>query len=127
MKVFVLIFFAVSFMLQACVSDSETHKKKSEKSFPKNEESGQIKNQETEISETTNIKKGSIGPAKTVKIKILNGKIELDFDGFPGKTCKNEEIRFRALYEAVGIGAKVLKEDDKPDEEDNFVPEGEWN
>ncbi len=70
MKVFVLIFLAVFFMLQACVSDSETHIKKSEKSFPKNEESGQIKNQETEIYENPNIKKGSIGPAKTVKIKV---------------------------------------------------------
>ncbi len=77
MKVFVLIFLAVFFMLQACVSDSETHKKKSEKSFPKNEESGQIKNQETEISETTNIKKGSIGPAKTVKIEVPSEPPEL--------------------------------------------------
>ena len=77
MKATILILSAVLFLLQACVSEPVIHKKSSENTIRETEENEQVNKPETETTEKTNIKKSSIGPAKTVKIKFPSKPPEL--------------------------------------------------
>ncbi len=87
MKIYILTFSAVLFLLQACVSEPVIQKKSSENTIRKTEENAQADKPETEITGNTNIKKSSIGPAKTVKIKIPSKPPELT----PEQKRKREE------------------------------------
>lgn len=40
---------------------------------------------------------------KMVKARVKNGKIEIDFEGFPDKTCDIEELMMRSILEKMGV------------------------
>ena len=61
---------------------------------------------------------------KTIKGKIKNEKIKLDFDGFLGKECDKEENKI-----LNGIKNKMVDKELKPEyyeEINNVQTEGEW-
>jgi len=88
MRTFILTFAAVLFLLQGCVSEPKIHKPESEKKLQSEfKNSAQGNKPETEITGKTNIKKSSVGPAKTVKIKIPSKPPELT----PEQKRKREE------------------------------------
>lgn len=60
---------------------------------------------------------------KIIKIEIKNGKINMDFDGFPGDTCSDEEDLIRALYAKMGVKTDVEYSDNKREREAEPVPE----
>ncbi len=89
MKVFYMIFSAmVIFLLQACACECETQKSVSEKNLQAEfNKVSQEKIPETNLRGSTNIKKGTIGPPKTVKIKFPSEPPELT----PEQERKREE------------------------------------
>ena len=62
---------------------------------------------------------------KTVNIVIKNGKVNLDFNGFPDRTCEEEENVFRALYEKMGVKTDVEYSDNKREAKANGIAERE--
>ena len=54
---------------------------------------------------------------KRVKIAIKGGTVNLDFDGFAGKTCSDEEDVIRTLYGKMGVKNDVKFSDNKREEE----------
>lgn len=44
---------------------------------------------------------------KKVAIRLKDGKIEMDFEGFPNQTCDNEELKIRSLLEKMGVETDV--------------------
>ena len=46
---------------------------------------------------------------KRVHIVIEAGKVNLDFNGFPGDTCSSEENMIRALYGKMGVETDFRK------------------
>lgn len=62
---------------------------------------------------------------KTVKVQIKDGKVDFDFNGFPGRTCENEENAIRALYGRMGVETNVEYSDNKSEAETNGVAERE--
>ena len=64
---------------------------------------------------------------KTVSISIGEGKVNLDFNGFPGRTCEEEENTFRALYGKMGVKTDVEYSDNKRETEANGIAERERN
>jgi len=79
MKIFYMIFLAiVIFLLQACACECETQKPDSEKKLRSElKENAQDNKPETELTGSTNIKEGKVGPPKTVKIKFPSEPPEL--------------------------------------------------
>jgi len=64
---------------------------------------------------------------KTVSIVIKDGKVNLDFNGFSGHTCEDEEDTIRALYGKMGVKTDVEYSDNKRETEANGIAEREWN
>ncbi|MFA6537065.1 MAG: hypothetical protein WCT18_01560 [Patescibacteria group bacterium] len=62
---------------------------------------------------------------KRVKIAIKGGTVNLDFDGFAGKTCSDEEDVIRALYGKMGVKNDVTFSDNKREEAPNGIAERE--
>lgn len=62
---------------------------------------------------------------KRVKVAIKNGKVNLDFDGFAGKTCSDEENAIRTLCGKMGVAHDVEYSDNKREEETNGTAERE--
>lgn len=54
---------------------------------------------------------------KAVKIVIKNGEVHLDFSGFSGRTCEDEENTFRALCGKMGVKTDVEFSDNKREAE----------
>ncbi|MFA6096347.1 MAG: hypothetical protein WC788_01820 [Candidatus Paceibacterota bacterium] len=44
---------------------------------------------------------------RKVAIRLKDGKIEMDFEGFPNKTCDYEELKIRSLLEKMGVETDV--------------------
>jgi len=40
---------------------------------------------------------------KQVRVSVKNGKVEIDFEGFPNKACDTEELLLRSLFEKMGV------------------------
>ncbi len=59
---------------------------------------------------------------KEIKIFIIDGKIEMDFEGFEGKTCQKEEDLFRLLLGKMGVKTEIKHSDNK-EEEQHAQPE----
>jgi hypothetical protein len=64
---------------------------------------------------------------KRVHIVIEAGKVNLDFNGFPGDTCSSEENMIRALYEKMGVTTDVEYSDNKREAEFKGAAERERN
>lgn len=64
---------------------------------------------------------------KTVSIVIKDGKVDLDFNGFSGHTCEDEEDAIRALYGKMGVKTNVEYSDNKRESEANGIAERERN
>jgi len=62
---------------------------------------------------------------KRVKVGIKEGKVTLDFDGFVGGTCSDEEDTIRALYGKMGVENDVEYSDNKREREANGNAERE--
>jgi len=61
---------------------------------------------------------------KTIKVEIKAGKVNLDFDGFVGKACSDEETIIRTLYQKMGVNTDV-DSDNKREAEANGTAERE--
>ena len=64
---------------------------------------------------------------KRVNIVIEAGKVNLDFNGFPGDTCSSEENIIRALYGKMGVTTDVEYSDNKREAELKGAAERERN
>jgi hypothetical protein len=64
---------------------------------------------------------------KRVHIVIEAGKVNLDFNGFPGDACSSEENMIRALYEKMGVTTDVEYSDNKREAEPKGAAERERN
>jgi hypothetical protein len=64
---------------------------------------------------------------KRINVEIKNGKVNLDFEGFAGKTCANEEDVIRTLYGRMGVKTDVEHSDNKREAEANGTAERERN
>jgi len=64
---------------------------------------------------------------KRVHIVIEAGKVNLDFNGFPGDTCSSEENMIRALYGKMGVTTDVEYSDNKREAELKGAAERERN
>ena len=60
---------------------------------------------------------------KITRIEIKNGRIHMDFDGFPDNTCSDEENLIRALYAKMGVKTDVEYSDNKREREAEPAPE----
>ncbi len=58
---------------------------------------------------------------KKVNAIIKDGKIELDFDGFVGNSCDQEEQAVRLLLGKMGIKTDVKESDRKERQTDNIA------
>ena len=50
---------------------------------------------------------------KTVKVRIINGKITLDFHDFPGGECETEELKLKAWMRRMGVETQAEEEQEK--------------
>lgn len=64
---------------------------------------------------------------KTIKAQIKSGKMNFDFDGFPGQTCSDEEDVIRTLLGKMGVKTDVEYSDNKREAEANGTAERERN
>jgi len=64
---------------------------------------------------------------KRVHIVIEAGKVNLDFNGFPGDACSSEENMIRALYGKMGVTTDVEYSDNKREAEFKGAAERERN
>jgi hypothetical protein len=64
---------------------------------------------------------------KRVHIVIEAGKVNLDFNGFPGDTCSSEENMIRSLYGKMGVETDVEYSDNKREAEFKGAAERERN
>ena len=64
---------------------------------------------------------------KRVHIVIETGKVNLDFNGFPGDTCSAEESAIRVLYGKMGVETNVEYSDNKREAEIKGTAERERN
>lgn len=58
---------------------------------------------------------------KEIKIRIVGGKIEFDFEGFEGKTCQQEEDLIRVILGRMGVETEIKHSDNKEAEEERHV------
>ena len=61
---------------------------------------------------------------KKITAKITDGQILLDFDGFMGNACSDEEDLVRTLYAKMGVETDV-KSDNKKESETETIAERE--
>lgn len=59
---------------------------------------------------------------KRVKVSIVGKKIDLDFEGFIGDSCTDEENAFRIFLEKMGVRTDVKYSDNKQEKEGEFIP-----
>lgn len=64
---------------------------------------------------------------KRISVYIKNGEVKLDFEGFAGETCTNEENVIRTLYGKMGVETNVKHSDNKRAAEANGAAERERN
>ena len=64
---------------------------------------------------------------KRITAKIKGGKIHLDFNGFLGDTCSDEEDKIRILLGKMGVKTDVEYSDNKREAETNGIAERERN
>lgn len=62
---------------------------------------------------------------KRIHLIVKKGKITIDFDGFQGNSCQNEENLFRLLMATGGIVTNVEHSDNKNEGELNGTAERE--
>lgn len=60
-----------------------------------------------------------------VSVIIKDGKLDFDFEGFPGNTCSDEEKIIRVLFEKVGVRTDVEHSDNKGEGEAGGIAESE--
>jgi len=62
---------------------------------------------------------------KTIKVTINQGKLVLDFDGFEGDTCSDEERAVRLMLSKMGVTTDAEDERKKAEQEPNGTAERE--
>lgn len=62
---------------------------------------------------------------KKITVSIVGKEITLDFEGFAGDTCSDEENAFRIFLEKMGVRTNVKYSDNKQEKETEFIPEKE--
>lgn len=59
---------------------------------------------------------------KKVTVSIVGKEINLDFEGFAGDSCSDEENAFRVFLEKMGVKTNVIHSDNKQEKETEFIP-----
>ncbi len=62
---------------------------------------------------------------KTIRVIIDNGKMVLDFGGFEGDACSDEERAVRLLLSKIGVTTDAEEERKKAEQEPNGTAERE--
>lgn len=55
---------------------------------------------------------------KRISVEIRGGEIDLDFEGYHGNSCSEEEDKIRALYGAMGVKTDVKHSDNKREDKE---------
>ncbi len=59
----------------------------------------------------------------TIKVTVKDGKIKVDFDGFPDQACSREEDAIRAFAAMLGVKTEIIDEEVKPDGQKTVITE----
>ncbi|MBU0649162.1 hypothetical protein KJ969_03655 [Patescibacteria group bacterium] len=60
---------------------------------------------------------------KKITVIIEDGKLDVEFDNFPGDTCSEEENVLRLLLAKMGMQTQVLHSDNKAEPQANHIAE----
>ena len=56
-----------------------------------------------------------------ITMKVTDNNIHIDFDGFPGDTCSDEEDALLFFINIMGLKTNVKRSDNKQDKEKNGI------